>query len=880
MQTRKKSARRGLLVSATSLLLSVAMLVGTTFAWFTDSVSSGTNTIKAGNLDIELTHSNAYVTTDESVTETVKLFVNSDGLTADWEPGVVAYENFTIKNAGSLALSFRFSLKSLVAGVGYNFVAEPTENGEYTATDRSLLDVIKVAVINNGTFSGDREVAKGLTYLGTLKEFVTNNEAVISGSNMMPGATQYFAVVLYWPSDTEPASALNGGTLNDNSYNIQNGKKTSKSSTVYEVDNENPALYVNLGIDLKATQYTYENDSFGNDYDESQVQATVVASSAVVEATADQPTVFTNPVAPEGNSSDNQTKVTFSPNALPVGTYTQTTQTTDLIGTTGFEVTASETLVPAAVGDTTPTENLSQQVVANIDLSIVDSNGTKVFTTGNSGTATVETYIAKNLTGVCVAYRGEGEQPVISNVTYDPQTGKLSFTTNHFSEYYATGDGVAYVREKGKVFGTLDEAVTGADDGNTVVLLKDTSFHNTVHVLDVKSGCTLDLNGKTITVPYMSAIFQGENITIRNGDFASDASYALWVGDEGTTDNVLIENVTVNGGINVYNASNVVLRNVNADATGHDYYAVWADENAHITIESGRYIGENGKAAVLAYEEEEITVKDGTFSSDPNKYVAEGKCAIQNSEGMYVIADATHVTTEDQLKAALSNSGVGDYVYVADDIGLTTPLTISRNVTLVGNGSNTISAYPVYVASTAKVTFKNVNFATPDNDSDNASSVYASGLKGKVVFDGCTFTNPQWECIQITPMDGAEIVVTDCTFIADGNGTYAQANGTKIERLLHIQNTAATGDYTAVITNNKFIGVDLCRNAVIDVDDIAAFANVTCGGNTFANHDRTAVNTLADGMIYVNINGKYDAANVATNTYAQFTQTPAAALHH
>ena len=102
----------------------------------------------------------------------------------------------------------------------------------------------------------------------------------------------------------------------------------------------------------------------------------------------------------------------------------------------------------------------------------------------------------------------------------------------------------------------------------------------------------------------------------------------------------------------------------------------------------------------------------------------------------------------------------------------------------------------------------------------------------------------------------------------------------KVERLFHIQNTKATGKYKATITNNKFIGVDLCRNSVIDVDDIAAFANVTCGGNTFFDHNSTSVDTLDDGMIYVNINGLYDAANVATNTYAQFTQTTAAALHH
>ena len=232
------------------------------------------------------------------------------------------------------------------------------------------------------------------------------------------------------------------------------------------------------------------------------------------------------------------------------------------------------------------------------------------------------------------------------------------------------------------------------------------------------------------------------------------------------------------------------------------------------------------------------------------------------------------------LEEALTHAENGKTVSLLVNVDLSNPITISNSITLEGNGSYTISGCPVNVDPSASVTFKKVNFATPDNKSHNASSVYASGLEGEVVFEGCTFTNPQWECIQITPMDGAEIVVNNCSFIVDGNGTYAQANGKKVERLLHIQNTAASGSYTATITNNSFIGVDLCRNAVIDVDDIAEFLNVTCGGNTFANHDGTPVSTLLDGMIYININGKYDAANVATNTYAQFTQTPAAVLHH
>ncbi|MGN0441531.1 MAG: right-handed parallel beta-helix repeat-containing protein [Acutalibacteraceae bacterium] len=232
---------------------------------------------------------------------------------------------------------------------------------------------------------------------------------------------------------------------------------------------------------------------------------------------------------------------------------------------------------------------------------------------------------------------------------------------------------------------------------------------------------------------------------------------------------------------------------------------------------------------------------------------------------------------EATLKQALA---AGKDVRLTDDIALTAPITINGDVDVIGDGNSVISKQPVYVATTANVNFKDVNFATPVNSNNNASSVYASGLEGKVVFDSCTFTNPQWESIQITPKDGAEIIVTNCNFIVDGNGVYAKENGTKVERMLHIQNTAATGNYTAVITNNTFIGVDLCRNAVIDVDDIAAFENVTCGGNTFADHDGTPVSSMDDGMIYVNINRLYDPAHVATNTYAQFTQTPAAALQH
>ena len=255
------------------------------------------------------------------------------------------------------------------------------------------------------------------------------------------------------------------------------------------------------------------------------------------------------------------------------------------------------------------------------------------------------------------------------------------------------------------------------------------------------------------------------------------------------------------------------------------------------------------------------------------------KDGFSNAEAAFTAAFTP--TSSDALSAAISNAKAGDTIVLQNDAVLTAPLTIDKDITIEGNGA-TISAQAVNVAPTARVTFKGMNFAEPDNARHNASSVYASELEGKVVFDGCTFTNPQWECIQITPKDGAEIVVTNCTFIIDGTGAYANITNTpgKTERMLHIQNTAASGNYKVTVTNNKFIGVDKVRNSVIDIDDIAAFENVTCGENSFYKADNSAVTTLDDSMIYINLNGKYDAASIATNTYTQFTQTPPAALQH
>ena len=216
-----KTTQRALFSSLVALILCFSMLVGTTFAWFSDGVESGVNTIVAGNLDIELYHTDRKVS-NEQVTNATVLF--DDVYPTVWGPGALAYEELTVKNVGTLALKYQLSL---------NFENASVVNGH------RLTEVLKVAVVENGFGAGfDREAAKNLNYTQKLESFSLTGE-------LSPGAsgTKTYGIVIYW----EP-------TANDNWFNMNNGNAGRK-------------LSVELGVKLVATQKSAEQDSFGSYYD-------------------------------------------------------------------------------------------------------------------------------------------------------------------------------------------------------------------------------------------------------------------------------------------------------------------------------------------------------------------------------------------------------------------------------------------------------------------------------------------------------------------------------------------------------------------------------------------------------------------------------------
>ena len=160
--TKQKSTKRALLLSALSLLMCVSMLIGSTFAWFTDSVTSSGNIIKSGTLDVEMywaegtedPKADATAWTDAS---TGAIFNNDK-----WEPGYVEVRHIKIANEGTLALKYQLKIMA---------------NGEVS----DLADVIDVYYVDPAVKVTDRTQLTEDKYLGTLAEALAGLDTTASG---------------------------------------------------------------------------------------------------------------------------------------------------------------------------------------------------------------------------------------------------------------------------------------------------------------------------------------------------------------------------------------------------------------------------------------------------------------------------------------------------------------------------------------------------------------------------------------------------------------------------------------------------------------------------------------------------------------------------
>ena len=227
MMTSSKSTKRALISSALAILMCVAMLIGTTFAWFTDTASSAVNKIQAGNLDVELEYSKDF-TEWKKVNDTTKVFEDS----TLWEPGRTEVVYLRVTNAGTLALKYTLGIYNL-----YNYTGKNVLGNKY-----SLSDYVKLGVAEPDAKYADRAAAISAVQ-DSAKTLNSIGDTGFIGTKLEATETKTYAMVLYMPTEV-------GNEANP------------KNNDPYW------AAKVSFGISVSATQAMSESDSFDNTYDE------------------------------------------------------------------------------------------------------------------------------------------------------------------------------------------------------------------------------------------------------------------------------------------------------------------------------------------------------------------------------------------------------------------------------------------------------------------------------------------------------------------------------------------------------------------------------------------------------------------------------------
>ena len=163
--TNSKSTKRALLSSAFAILVCVAMLIGTTFAWFTDTASTAVNKIQAGNLNVTLEMQKADGTWVSAENKTLEWKTADNRAQADilWEPGCkYELQPVRVKNDGNLALKYKIVISGIKGSAKLNNVIEWTINDAALESDHHLA---AGAVSDALTIKGHMQESAGNEYM-------------------------------------------------------------------------------------------------------------------------------------------------------------------------------------------------------------------------------------------------------------------------------------------------------------------------------------------------------------------------------------------------------------------------------------------------------------------------------------------------------------------------------------------------------------------------------------------------------------------------------------------------------------------------------------------------------------------------------------------
>ncbi len=246
---KKRSLKTALVMAIMSIVACLAMFAGTTFAWFTDSVTSSNNIIASGRLDVTMEYKNKLSDTEWKDASKNAIFDYQN-----WEPGYTEVKYVKIANEGTLA--FKYELKiypNMLPGEGEVNIADVIDVYVVDVADDGSQGVTKANLIKTGD---DK------TYVDNMTNVFKNGTVLIKGELKNENDTNIVAIVLQMKTN---------------------------------IGNEYMGLSVGDGftVQLVASQLASEEDSFGSDYD-ADVPFDGVPMALVTKSTGDIGRVIDN----------------------------------------------------------------------------------------------------------------------------------------------------------------------------------------------------------------------------------------------------------------------------------------------------------------------------------------------------------------------------------------------------------------------------------------------------------------------------------------------------------------------------------------------------------------------------------------------------------
>ncbi len=534
MMQKSKTTKRHVLVSAVLIMvMCISVMVGGTYAWFTDTASTSVNRIQAGKLNVALYYKDMEGEWQDAEGGTlgwvqkiapngeVSQIVEDDGLPL-WEPGCTfVLPDLKIVNEGNLAFKYTVEIGGMIGDEGLGKVIDFTiEIGD---SDAATLENFDGILLPEGKAATE----------GTKEEVYETSPITISGHMREEAGNEYQGLSI---------------------------------EEIY--------------ITVYATQYTYEYDSNDNQYDVSAMYPLMPKVDVDLAKAASV-----------NENSELTADVKMSASTIPAGTVLYTSHdknSESQLTNVAIEGSLKEDIktTSASANEMTVSINYTYKQEGEDDLEI------KAFSTPITHTLS----LSKGLKSVTVTHGGENMILAESadaledgQYHYNKETGMLKIKSSTYSDFKVMIEHGFVASTDGQGYATFAEAIEAVKDGGVVQLLDNITLNETT---EFNKSLTLDLNGQTLTVDVTGkstdgfVVNSGAELILANS--VADHGIFCFISNSTRNDGIYVYNTEADK-----TASLVVKNPVHIEMDGNFNSAIHAYASAgesKLTIEDGTLI--------------------------------------------------------------------------------------------------------------------------------------------------------------------------------------------------------------------------------------------------------------------------------------------------